>query len=72
MPIQMLSQLTPAEMSIPVMLKQMKEFDEHTKKKYGYSMSIPTDKYKFPLQRQQLGGHLFHQRMPYQQCHNGY
>ena len=27
------------------MLKMMKEFDEHTKKKYGYSMNIPTDQY---------------------------
>ena len=43
MPIKILSQLTPAERSIPVIIKRTKEFDEHTKKKYGYSMSIPTD-----------------------------
>ena len=27
------------------MLKRMKEFDEHKKKKYGDSMNIPTDQY---------------------------
>ena len=43
MPIQMLRKLTPAERSIQVMLKQMKEFDENTKKKYGEIMNISTD-----------------------------
>ena len=45
MPIQTLRQLTPAEMSSPVMLEQMKKFDEHTKKKYRDSMCITTDQY---------------------------
>ena len=45
MPIQNLRQLTPAESSSPVMLKCMKDFDEHTNKKYDESMIIPTDQY---------------------------
>ena len=43
MPIQTLRQLNPYERISPVILKRMKEFDEHTKKKYGDSMNIPTD-----------------------------
>ena len=43
MSIQMLIQLTPAESSIPVIIKRMKEFNEHNKKQNGYSISIPTD-----------------------------
>ena len=45
MPIQILIQSTPDERIIPVMLKQIKEFDEQKNKKYGYSISIPTDQY---------------------------
>ena len=41
-PIQTMSQLMSAEKSIPVMIKRMKDFDEHTKKHYGGSMNIPT------------------------------
>ena len=43
MPIQTLNQLTTDERSSPIMIKQMKDFDEYTKKKYGYIMSIITD-----------------------------
>ena len=45
MSIQTLRQLTPSERSIPVMLKQIKEFDEQTKNKYGSIMIIHTNKY---------------------------
>ena len=45
MPIQTLRQLTPSERSSLILLKRMKEFDEHNKKKYGDSMNIPTDQY---------------------------
>ena len=45
MHIQTLSHLIPYERSSPVMLKRMKEFDKHTKKNYGDSMSIPTQQY---------------------------
>ena len=45
MPIQMLRKLMPSEMSIPVMLKRMKEFDDPTKNKYEEIMSIPKDQY---------------------------
>ena len=47
MSIQNLGQLSVVKRIIPVMLKNMKGFHEHTKKKYGGSMSIPTDK-SFP------------------------
>ena len=39
MPIQTMRQLTPAERSSSVMLKRMKEFDDHNKKKYVDSCS---------------------------------
>ena len=45
MPIQMLRKLIPVEMSSPVMLKLMKEFDDPTKKNYENIMRIPKDKY---------------------------
>ena len=41
----MLRKLMPSEMSIPVMLKRMKDFDDTTKNKYEDIMSIPKDKY---------------------------
>ena len=41
----MLRKLMPSEMSIPVMLKRMKDFDDPTKNKYEEIMSIPNDQY---------------------------
>ena len=41
--IKTLRQLTPVESSIPLILKRTKEFDEHTKKKYGKIMNITKD-----------------------------
>ena len=42
MPIQTMRHLKPDERSSPVIIKRMKEFDDHIKNKYRDSMSIPT------------------------------